>query len=122
MENNNPGYLSSRRDNFLFKNIIFFEIRQKFAEIGRFELGISRETADFLDFPRFAWFPFTFPLQIQRKSSKSRKSAVSEGNSKLNSTYIGEFLTDFKNVNIFEQEIIPSRAWDAVTFIFGLAA
>ena len=51
-----------------------FEIRQKFAEIARFEFGISRETADFLDFPWFAWFPFTFPLQIQRKSSKSRET------------------------------------------------
>ena len=27
------------------------------------------------------------------------------------------FLMDFKNFNIFEQEIMPSRAWDAVTII-----
>ena len=97
-----------------------FKIHNKFAEIGRFEFGISRETADFLDFPWFAWFPFTFPLQIQRKSSKSRKSAVSEENSKLKSTYLGEFWRISKNFDIFEQEIIPSRAWNAVIIIFYL--
>ena len=30
--------------------------------------------------------------------------------SKFKSTYLGEFLMDFKNFDIFEQEIIPSRA------------
>ena len=46
----------------------------------------------------------------QANRAKSRKSAVSEGNSKFKSTYLGEFLTDFKNFDIFEQEIMPSRA------------
>ena len=31
-------------------------------------------------------------------------------NSKFKLTYLGEFLMDFKNFDIFEQEIIPSRA------------
>ena len=30
-------------------------------------------------------------------------------NSKFKLTYLGEFLMDFKNFDIFEQEIIPSR-------------
>ena len=51
IENDSSGILRSRGHNFLFKNVEIFEIRQKFAEIGRFEFGISRETADFLDFP-----------------------------------------------------------------------
>ena len=33
-----------------------------------------------------------------------------EKNSKFKSTYLGEFLMDFKNFDIFEQEIISSRA------------
>ena len=39
---------------------------------------------------------------------------------KLKSTYLGEFLMDFKIFDIFEQEIMPSRAWDAVTIILYL--
>ena len=35
------------------------------------------------------------------------------GNSKLKSTYLGDFFMDFKNFDIFEQEIISSRASDA---------
>ena len=29
---------------------------------------------------------------------------------RFKSTYLGEFLMNFKNFNIFEQEIMPSRA------------
>ena len=36
------------KDDGKFENV---EIHQKFAEIGRFEFEIPRETADFLDFP-----------------------------------------------------------------------
>ena len=81
-----------------------------------FEKNI-RETADFLD---LLDFPLHFLYEYkgnQANRGKSRKSAVLEGNSKLKSTYLSEFLTDFKNFNIFEQEIMPSRAWDAVTII-----
>ena len=48
------GVLRSRGNNFQFKNIEIFEIHQTFAEIGRFEFGISSEdpkSADFHDFP-----------------------------------------------------------------------
>ena len=31
------------------------------------------------------------------------------GNSNFKSTYLGEFLMDFKKIHIFEQKIIPSR-------------
>ena len=51
IKNNSFGILRSRGHNFLFKNVEIFEIRQKFAGIGRFEFGIPSETADFLDFP-----------------------------------------------------------------------
>ena len=84
-----------------------------------FEKNI-RETADFLD---LLDFPLHFLYEYkgnQANRGKSRKSAVLEGNSKLKSTYLSEFLTDFKNFNIFEQEIMPSRAWDAVTIILYL--
>ena len=41
MKNNNPVFLSSRGDNFLFKNIKIFKIHQKFIELGRFEIWKS---------------------------------------------------------------------------------
>ena len=46
-----PSRVLQDREITLFEN---FEIHQKITEIGRFEFGISRETTDFLDFPRFA--------------------------------------------------------------------
>ena len=45
-----PNTFLSGRNRLPAKQGIFL-IRQKFAEIARFEFGISRETADFLDFP-----------------------------------------------------------------------
>ena len=106
-KNNIYGIPRSRGHNFQFKNVELFKIHQNLAEIGRFEFGTSRETTDLLDF-----------LCIckgnvkgnQANRGKSSKSTVSEGNSKFKSTYLGDFFTDFKNVDIFEQEIMPSRA------------
>ena len=49
INNNSYGIPRSRGHNFLFKNVEIFEIRQNFAEIGRFELEISSETAHLLD-------------------------------------------------------------------------
>ena len=40
--------------------------------------------------------------------------------SKFKSTYLGEFSTDFKIFDSFEQEIMPSRAQDAGTIVFYL--
>ena len=37
IKNDSSGILRSRGDNFLLKNVEIFKIRQKFAEIGRFE-------------------------------------------------------------------------------------
>ena len=31
------------------------------------------------------------------------------------------FFTDFENFNIFEQVIMPSRAWDAVAIFLGIS-
>ena len=53
-KNNSYDIPPSRGHNLVLKNAEFFEIYQKFAEIGRFEFGIFRETTDFPDFPRFA--------------------------------------------------------------------
>ena len=49
MRINNPGFLSSRGDNFLFKNIKNFKIHKKITELGRFEIRISYETIDVMD-------------------------------------------------------------------------
>ena len=78
------------------------------------------ETTDFLgmlDFPLHFLYKYK---GNQANRGKSRKYAVLEGNSKLKSTYLGDFFMDFENFDIFEQEIMPSRAWDAVTIILYL--
>ena len=41
---------SSRGDNFLFKNIKILKIHKKFTELGQFEIRISHETIDLLDY------------------------------------------------------------------------
>ena len=57
IENNNPGFLSSRGHNFLFKNRFFKEIRQKFNILEKNKFGFSKflldfgKTWDLLDFP-----------------------------------------------------------------------
>ena len=54
LENDSSGILRSRGHNFLSKNVEIFEIHQNFAEIGRFECGISPEdpkSAALIDFP-----------------------------------------------------------------------
>ena len=48
---------------------------------------------DLLDFPLHFLYKYK---GNQANRGKSRKSAVLEGNSKLKSTYLSEFLTDFK--------------------------
>ena len=53
------GILRSRGDNFLFKNVEIVEIRQKFAEIGRFECGISSEDPISTDLTDFLYISFT---------------------------------------------------------------
>ena len=97
--------LHRKCNTFIFEN---FEIHQKFAAIGRFEFGGSLWNR------WFSWFPL-ISLDLldflcvckgnvkgnQANQWKSRKSAVSEGNSKLKSTYLGEFLMDFKIFKIF---------------------
>ena len=40
------------------------------------------------------------------------------GNSNFKSTELGEFFMDFENCYIFEEEIIPSRAWNAGIIVF----
>ena len=63
------GILRSRGDNFLFKNVENFKIRQKFAEIGRFVSGISLQnpiSTDLIDFPLYF---------LYKRKGKSRKSA-----------------------------------------------
>ena len=62
---------SSRGDKILFKNIKIFKIHKKFTELGRFEIRISHETIDLLD---FHWYPFTNTKGNQWKSSKSMVS------------------------------------------------
>ena len=50
MKNNDPINRIARGDNFLFKNIKNFKIHKKFTELGRFEVRISYETIDLMDF------------------------------------------------------------------------
>ena len=54
-----------------------------------------------------------FPLHfLYKRKGKSSKSADldSQRENALKSTYLGEFLMDFKNFDSFEVQIIPSRA------------
>ena len=79
---------SSRGDNFLFKNIKNFKIHKKFTELGWFEIRISHETIDLLD---FHWFSFVFVKGNQWKSSKSMVSweiTISHRHSSVNFLWI----------------------------------
>mgnify|MGYP003710557285 CR=1 FL=1 len=62
MKNNNPGFLSSRGDNFLFKNIYFFKIHQKFKKLENFEIFDFQQILKFLKFWKFwnFWNFWTF--------------------------------------------------------------
>ena len=53
MRNNNPGFLSSRGDNFLFKNIKISKIHKKFKKLGRFEILILKNFENFRKFSKF---------------------------------------------------------------------
>ena len=70
IQNNSYGIPRSRGHNFLFKNVDFFEIRQKFAEIGRFEFGISFQNRWFSRFPLncliFLYISFTNTKEIKQ--------------------------------------------------------
>ena len=72
MKNNNPSFLSSRGDNFLLKNIFFFEIRKKLKILEKLKFQFSKFLRFFGDFWDLLDFPLCFLYKRKGKSSKSR--------------------------------------------------
>ena len=92
---------SSRGDNFLFENIKISKIHKTFTELGRFEIIISRETLDLLD---FHWYPFTNTKGNQWKSSKSMVSWEIIISNRPNSV---NFLWILKNYIFLKRKLSP---------------
>ena len=75
MENDNPGFLSSRGDNFLFKNIFFLKSVKNSESWKKWNFDLSK----FLRFFGNLWDLLDFPLRfLYRRKGKSRKSHFSK--------------------------------------------
>ena len=70
MKNNNSAFLSSRRENFLFKKIIFLKSEKKIKISEKIKIWFSNSLRFFGNF----WDLLDFPLRfLYRRKGKSRK-------------------------------------------------
>ena len=78
MKNNNPGFLSSRGDNFLFKNIYFLKSEKKTQSWKKLKFQFSKFWRFFGDFWDLLDFPLRFLYKRKGKSSKSEELKKNE--------------------------------------------
>ena len=121
MKNNNPVFLSSRGDNFLFKNIKFSKIRQKFEIFWNFlKILIFKKIQQFWFFLKiwkfwnFGFSKFWKFLKIFEKSifEKSEKIKISKFSNFLN------FWRILKNYIFLKRKLSPLELRNTGLLVF----
>ena len=109
MKNNNPFFISSRGDNFLFKNIKFFKIRQKSKKLKKMKFQIFKilEISEICLISLYISFTNVKGNQTNLKSFQNQARILK---TQISFFQNSEFLMDFLKKYIFVKEIIPSRA------------